>query len=314
MSTLRFVERQVGLGEVPASTGYVPALASIWPHFPDSVLASLATRGIPQRLRLVNIASGTVVKGDSIRGDLRDAWAGDPDLWLLTAYALHRVSRTDLKVKATIKVPKFRWRLIPMFAGRFLALSQPERVRTPVLSVATGSVKTITMPTPDLAIDGDEGCLVLSFWAAEARAFDFSLKPARVPRRLPLGLSPVRFGDEVIFLPATRDVARNVYPREPSVTWLYPTGRLAAFDLSTWAVTREATAGALDQLVGVDSGGRIVAMDSGKTLSLIDPRKLSVMARWNLAERAVSIAQAGATSIAYRTRDGRLRVVDWFSL
>ena len=293
--------------------GYGPALASIRPHFPDSVLVSLATRGIPQRLRLVNVASGTVVKGDSIRGDLRDAWAGDSDLWLLTAYALHRVSRTDLTVKATIKVPKFRWWLIPMFAGRFLALSQPERVRTPVLSVATGALKTITMPTPDLAVDQDEDCLVLSFWAAQARAFDSDLKPARVKRELPLGLTPVRLGDEVVFLPATRNVARNVYPREPTVTWLYPTGRLAAFDLSTWAVTREGTAEGVDRLVGVDSGGRIVAADWAKTLSLIDPRKLSVVARWNLAERAVSIAQAGATSIAYRTRDGRLLVVDWSS-
>jgi hypothetical protein len=294
--------------------GYGPALASIRPHFPDTVLVSLATRGIPQRLRLVNVASGTVVKGDSIRGDLRDAWGDDSDLWLLTAYALHRVSRTDLAVKATIKVPRFRWWLIPMFAGQFLALSQPERVRTPMVSIRGLSVKTITMPTPDLAIDDDEGCLVFSFWAAEARAFDSNLRPARVQRRLPLGLSPVRLGDEVIFLPATRDVARNVHPREPSVTWLYPTGRLAAFDLSTWALTREGAAEGLDRLVGVDSGGRIVAADSAKTLSLIDPIKLSVVARWNLAERAVSLAQAGATSIAYRTRDGRLRVVDWFSL
>ena len=294
--------------------GYGPALASIRPHSRDSVLVSLATRGIPQRLRLVNIASGTVLKGDSIQGDLRDAWGDGSDLWLLTAYALYRVSISDLTVKTTIKVPHFRWWLIPMFAGRYLALSQPQRVRTPVLSIRGPSLKTITMPTPDLAIDDDEGCLVLSFWAAEARTFDSNLRPAREKRRLPLGLSPVPLGDEVIFLPATRDVARNVYPREPSVTWLYPTGRLAAFDISTWAITREGTADGLDRLVGVDGGGRIVATDSAKTLSLVDARKLSVVARWNLAERAVSIAQAGATSIAYRTRDGRVRVVDWFSL
>ena len=294
--------------------GYGPALASIRPHFPESVLISLATHGIPQRLRLIEISSGAVSRGPSIRGDLRDAWDGGSDLWLLTTYAIHRVSRTDLTAGATITIPKFRWWFTPILSGRFLALSQPERGRTPVLDVGSGSVDTITMPTPDLSIDQSNGCIVLSFWAGEARGFDFDLRPARTRRELAVGLTPVRLSSEVIFLHATREIARNVHPRDPNVTWLYPTGTLAAFDLETWSVTREVGTAGVDRLIGADGFGRIVATDSVKSLSLIDPTTLLVLARWNFGEPAVSIAQAGATSVAYRTRDGRVRVVDWSSV
>jgi len=195
LRSLHFVERELDLREPLPRIGYGPDLAALEPERPSAVLVSLARGGAPSKLRRVDLITGAVQRGDSIRGSLRDAWSGD-DLWVLATYALHRVSR-DLSVKETLKVPHFLHRLVPLLSARFLALSQRERKRTSVLSLRTATLQVVTMPTPDISVDHDDRCVVLSFWSGEARGFDTDLKPSPDRRDLPLGLSAIQFGREI---------------------------------------------------------------------------------------------------------------------
>ena len=290
---------------------YPPDLAKVGSEHPFAVLLSLDTNGVPSKLRRVDVRTGAVQRGGTIRGCLRDAWSGK-DLWILTTYAVHRVSNADLSVKETIKVPHFLHRLVPLLSARFLALSQIERKRTSVLSPSDGTLKVVTMPTPDISIDHGEGCTVLSFWAGEARGFDGDLKPTRERRELPLGLTPIWFGEEILFLRATREIARNVSPVHPDVKWPYPTGMLAVFNPAGWTISREARVGSLDGLLGVDGDGRIIATDQPKhTVALIDPRTFVVVARYSFREQAFGMVQAGPFAVAYRPWSGHLRVIDW---
>jgi hypothetical protein len=261
----------------------------------------------------VDVRTGAVQKGGTIRGCLRDAWLGK-DLWILTTYALHRLSNTDLSVRETLKVPHFLHRLVPLLSARFLALSQIERKRTSVLSPSDGTLQVVTMPTPDISIDHGDSCTVLSFWAGEARGFDGDLKPTRERRELPLGLTPKWFGGEILFLRATREIARNVSPVQPDVKWLYPTGVLAVFSPADWSISREERVGSLDGLLGVDGDGRIIATDHTRhAVALIDPSTFAVMARHSFREQAFGIVQAGPFAVAYRPWSGHLRVIDWSS-
>jgi len=211
LPSITFAERELELFEPFEHIAYPPDLAKIGP---SAVLLSLDTRGVPSKLRRVDVRTGEVQKGGTIRGCLRDAWPGK-DLWVLTTYALHRVANADLSVKETLKVPHFLHRLVPLLSARFLALSQIERKRTPVLSQSDGALQVVTMPTPDISMDHGDSCTVLSFWAGEARGFDGNLEPTRKLRELPLGLTPIWFGGEILFLRATREIARNVSPVQP---------------------------------------------------------------------------------------------------
>jgi len=308
-----FVDREVDLREALTDIGYGPELAAVGPDRSSTVALSIGTRGVPSHLRLVDVSTGAVQKGATIRGSLRDAWRTD-DLWILATYALHRVSARDLSLKETLKVPKFLWRFVPLLSSRFLALSQPGRTRTTVLSLDRGTLHVVGMPTPDISIDDGDRSLVLSFWAGEARQFDAKLKAMPERRTLPLGLTPIADRGVILFLRATREVARNVLPPQPDVKWLYPTGTLALFDPTSWTVSREASIGPVDKIVGLDGGGRAIATDyATKRLTLIDPATLNVLARHEFSERAIGIVQAGRFSVAYRPRSGRLRVIDWSS-
>jgi hypothetical protein len=311
LPSITFAERELDLLESFMHIAYPPDLARDGPERPFAVLLSLDTNGVPSKLRRVDVRTGAVQRGGTIRGCLRDAWPGK-DLWILTTYAVHRVSNADLSVKETIKVPHFRQRFVPVLSARFLALSQIERKRTTVLSPSDGALQVVTMPTPDISIDHGESCTVLSFWAGEARGFDGALKPTRERRELPLGLSPVFFGGEILFLRATREVARNVSPVQPDVKWLYPTGMLAGFNPGGWTISREARVGSLDALLGVDGDGRIIAADHlTHVVALIDPSTFTVVARHSFRERAFGIVQAGPFAVAYRPWSGHLRVIDW---
>jgi hypothetical protein len=310
LPSIAFAERELELFEPFEHIAYPPDLATIGP---SAVLLSLDTRGVPSKLRRVDVRTGAVQKGGTIRGCLRDAWSGK-DLWILTTYALHRVSNADLSVGQTMKVPHFLHRLVPLLSARFLALSQIERKRTTVLSPSDGTLQVVTMPTPDISIDHGDSCTVLSFWAGEARGFDGDLKPTRERRELPLGLTPKWFGGEILFLRATREIARNVSPVQPDVKWLYPTGVLAVFSPDGWRVSREARVGSLDGLLGADGDGRIIATDQTQhTVALIDPSTFAVMARHSFREQAFGIVQAGPFAVAYRPWSGHLRVIDWSS-
>ncbi|OLC21149.1 MAG: hypothetical protein AUH33_02345 [Chloroflexi bacterium 13_1_40CM_68_21] len=240
-------------------------------------------------------------------------WRDGNDLWVLTTHALHRVSATDLAVKTTIKVPTYLHRFVPLRSGQFLALSQPERSRTPVLSVGEGTLRgTITMPTPDLSIELESGCLLLSFWAGEARAFDGELRPTRDRRELPLGLTPVRSSDQLYFLEAEREVARGVSPPRADVMWLYPTGHLAAFEIGGWRISRKAEVSSVDHLLGTDGDGRIVATDrESNTVSLLEAGTFVVHARWALAHPFKAVDLVGRAAVAYRSSEGRLFLVEW---
>src|SRR5947199_101043 len=134
---------------VPRARATFPASADSRPAPIRShvVFLSLDTNGVPSKLRRVDVRTGAVQKGGTIRGCLRDAWLGK-DLWILTTYAVHRLSNADLSVKETIKVPHFLHRLVPLLSARFLALSQRERKRTTVLSQSDGTLQVVTMPTP----------------------------------------------------------------------------------------------------------------------------------------------------------------------
>ena len=311
MPSITFEERELDLLESFMHIAYPPDLAKVGSEHPFAVLLSLDTNGVPSKLRRVDVRTGAVQRGGTIRGCLRDAWSGK-DLWILTTYAVHRVSNADLSVKETLKVPHFLHRLVPLLSARFLALSQIERKRTSVLSPSDGTLQVVTMPTPDISIDHGESCTVLSFWAGEARGFDGDLKPTRERRELPLGLSPIWFGEEILFLRATREIARNVSPVQPDVKWLYPTGMLAVFNPAGWTISREARVGSLDALLGVDGDGRIIATDqTTHTVALIDPRTFEVVARYSFREKAFGIVQAGPSAVAYRPWSGHLRVIDW---
>jgi hypothetical protein len=311
LPSITFAERELDLFESFMHIAYPPDLAKAGSEHPFAVLLSLDTNGVPSKLRRVDVRTGAVQKGGTIRGCLRDAWSGK-DLWILTTYAVHRVSNADLSVEETLKVPHFLHRLVPLLSARFLALSQIERKRTSVLSPSDGTLKVVTMPTPDISIDHGESCTVLSFWAGEARGFDGDLKPTRERRELPLGLTPIWFGEEILFLRATREIARNVSPVQPDVKWLYPTGMLAVFNPAGWTISREARVGSLDALLGVDGDGRIIATDQPKhTVALIDPRTFGVVARYSFREQAFGIVQAGPFAVAYRPWSGHLRVIDW---
>lgn len=311
MPSITFAERELDLLEPFSHIAYPPDLVHPTPDHPSAVLLSLDTRGAPSKLRRVDVRTGAVQKGGTIRGCLRDAWPGK-DLWILTTYCLHRVSSADLSVKETLKVPHFLHRLVPVLSARFLALSQIERKRTTVLSPSDGTLQVVTMPTPDISIDHGDSGTVLSFWAGEARGFDGNLKPTRERRELPLGLTPIWFGEEILFLRATREIARDVSPVQPDVKWPYPTGMLAVFDPAGWRISREVRVGSLDALLGVDGHGRIIATDQKKhTVALIDPRTFAVVARHSFREQAFGIVQAGPFAVAYRPRSGHLRVIDW---
>ncbi len=310
MPRIAFAERELDLLESFIHIAYPPDLAKVGSD-PFAVLLSLDTNGVPSKLRRVDVRTGAVQKGGTIRGCLRDAWLGK-DLWILTTYAVHRLSNADLSVKETIKVPHFLHRLVPLLSARFLALSQRERKRTTVLSQSDGTLQVVTMPTPDISIDQGDSCAVLSFWAGVARGFDGDLKPTRERRELPLGLTPIRLGNEILFLRATREIFRNVSPIQPKVKWLYPTGVLAQFDPTSWRIMREARVGSFDALLGIDGDGRIIATEHTKhTVALIDPRTLRVVAHHAFRERAYGIVQAGPFAVAYRPWSGHLRVIDW---
>lgn len=290
---------------------YPPDLAKVGPEHPSAVLLSLDTNGVPSKLRRVDVRTGAVQKGGTIRGCLRDAWPGR-DLWILTTYAVHRVSNADLSVKETLKVPHFRQRLVPVLSARFLALSQLERKRTTVLSLGDGTLRVVTMPTPDISIDHGDSCKVLSFWSGEARGFEGDLKPTRERRELPLGLTPIWLGAEILFLRARREIFRDVLPVQPDLKWLCPTGVHAVFSPAAWRISREARVGSLDGLLGVDGDGRIIATDHARrAVALIDPSTFAVVARHSFREQAFGIVQAGPFAVAYRPWSGHLRVVDW---
>jgi hypothetical protein len=308
LRSITFAERELELFEPFEHIAYPPDLAKIGP---SAVLLSLDTRGVPSKLRRVDVRTGEVQKGGTIRGCLRDAWPGK-DLWILTTYALHRVANADLSVKETLKVPHFLHRLVPLLSARFLALAQIERKRTTVLFLGDGTLQVVTMPTPDICLDHGDSCTVLSFWAGEARGFDDDLKPNRERRAVPLGLTPIQLGAEVLFLRATREIARNVSPVQPEVKWLYPTGVLAVFNPTAWEISREARVGSLDALLGIDGDGRIIATEhTAHVVVLIDPSTFAVVARHAFRERAFGIVQAGPFAVAYRPWSGHLRVIDW---
>jgi hypothetical protein len=240
-------------------------------------------------------------------------WHDGNDLWVLATRALHRVSGTDLAVTKTIKVPAYLHRFVPLRSGQFLALSQPERRRTPVLSVGEGSLRgTITMPTPDLSIDLESGSLLLSFWSGAARAFDGELRPTRDRRELPLGLTPIRFGGHICFLEAEREVARDVFPPQAEVKWVYPTRHLATFEIDSWRVSRKAKVSSVDRLLGTDGDGRIVATDrASNTVSLLDAGTYTVHARRAFSHPVKAVDLVGEETVAYRSSEGRLFLVEW---
>src|SRR5438552_14814420 len=128
MSRLRFVEWDLS-PQVRAEVGRGPGIAAINPGLPSSLLVTDRNSMAFSRLKSINLVDGKAIEGGRIRGDVQDAWDDGRDLWILATFALHRVDRDTLAASATIRVPHYRHRILPLLGGRFLALAQPGRQR-----------------------------------------------------------------------------------------------------------------------------------------------------------------------------------------
>ena len=155
-----------------------------------------------------------------VGGDIEDAWDDGETLWVLATFALHRVDRDTMSVSATIRVPHYRHRIVPLLRGRFLALAQSHRQRTPVVSTRDDTVRTVHLPSPELSLDSEAGSVVFSFHDEHAFTYDTDLRKVAT-RPLPLGVTPVWSGAEIAFLPASWQTARNVYPKDPRFRLLH---------------------------------------------------------------------------------------------
>ena len=181
-----------------------------------------------------------------------------------------------------------------------------------VVTTSRDEVRSVHMPTPELILDLDAGCVVFSFYDGHVFTYGTDLRKTGT-RPLPLGVTPVWSGPEIAFLPASWQTARNVYPRDPNVRLLYPNGKIAWFDPEQWVVTREVRLSDVDGLLGTDARGLLVGMHIEKGIvALIDPATAQIVGRHKCSKRiSLGVAQAGRSAIAYRHGINRIAFVQW---
>ena len=311
MPAVKFVEWDLD-PKVRAEVGRGPGIAAINPGLPTSMLVTDRYSMAYSHLKSIRLSDGRAIEGDKVRGDIEDAWDDGETLWVLATFALHRVDRDTMSVSATIRVPHYRHRIVPLLRGRFLALAQSHRQRTPVVSTRDDTVRTVHLPSPELSLDSEAGSVVFSFHDEHAFTYDTDLRKVAT-RPLPLGVTPVWSGAEIAFLPASWETARNVYPKDPRIRRLYPQGKIGWFDPERWVPRREAPLSDVDGLLGTDALGLLVGIHIEKGLvALIDPASGDIVERHKCSNRINSgVAQAGRSAIAYRHGLDRIAFVQW---
>lgn len=315
MSTLTVSETSVPVPALTNDPGYGPGIAC-WPGG-DSALFTIESRGFTSRLASLDVVARRITIGGRVMGELRDAYLsmGGDDLWILCTHGLYRVDPSDLSISRRVRVPKYLAHLVPFADGTALAAAQPERIRTPVVNIPSAVLTTMTIPTPDLALDGADSSWLVSFWAGEAREFDRSMKPTRNRRSVPRGISPQRVQDSVFFVSATRKQHPGVSP-EVAAPWVVEDDELCVFSIGEWRTTRSRRIPGLGAIVGIDRRGRIVAVARTasplrRTLLIVDPQRLEVIAAHDLREPPTGMCMAGGSALAYRVRGPRINVIEW---
>jgi len=289
--------------------GYGPGIA--FERCNSRVLVTIESGGFASRLAGLDLATGAVTVGGTVMGELRDAFCtADRQLWVLCTHGLYLVEPMSLAVVMAVKVPKYLHRLISCARGKHVAIAQPNRVRTPVLDLATRTIRSITCPTPDVGIDHAESTWLLSFWGSEAREFDRALRPTGSRRALPRGVTAWRDRDLIYFVAASPRQHPGVDPSTPT-PWVVAEPELCAFSLTTWSMTKSAQIRDLRAIIGLTVDKLVVALAAHQQLLLIEEDTLNVICSYELAETPIGLAMAGPRTLTYRTRGPALYTINW---
>jgi len=318
VSALAFTETSVPVPELTNPLGYGPAIAHEGRDV-SRVLFTIETRAAVARLAYLETTTRRVFVGPRVLGDLRAACLSrdGQHLWILCSFGLYRGNAVNLTLSPRIKVPKYMHDLVPFAAGTAIAISQPQRTRTPVvLESSAEKTITITAPTPNIGLDSGETSWLLSFWAGEAREFDRVMKPTGKRRGLPRGVGARRRGGDVYFVAAVRRQHPGVSPEHPA-PWVVPEDEVCVFSLAEWRILRSRRIAALHGTIGIDARGRVLLAAGGKltdrptAMVVIDPESLEVLGTHEFRERPEGISLAGPAAVAYRLRAPRINLVEW---
>ena len=283
------------------------------------VFFTLATRRrLPVDLRRVTLGIDRVDGVRGIGGDLRAGIDGpDGTIWLLAMYRLHELRAEPLELLHTCRVPKYGWRLLPMFRGTRLALTRLDQKRVPIFSLQSRSIeRTIPMPYPQLAIDGFNESTLFSFWDERARSFDEQLQPRGKARDLPIGVTPVTSGGAIHFVRGERRIFDRVSPPDPRITWVYSLERVQVFAPGIWDVLAEGPhIPRLEALLGYDDAGRLIGRSADEII-LLHAGGLTELARHACGSRINSAAQASASGVVVQVGSNQgdeLQLIEWGS-